>query len=130
VQRALILFGFVPLYGACGHPAPAPLAPAPAPTVAPAPPPVEPTGCHAEPATVYGDEAVVFDIAAPSETQVDVELLDSSGHDVAKASLAAPGKFRPPSVPSGDFTLRVGSGNVRCIVTVNRELPRASQAKR
>ncbi|HYQ17198.1 MAG TPA: hypothetical protein VEQ58_15605 [Polyangiaceae bacterium] len=91
---------------------------------------MEATGCRAEPATVYGDEAVVFEIEAPSATQVDVELLPPSGPALAKALTAAPGKWQPPTVPSGDFTLKLGSGQVSCIVTVNRELSRASQTKR
>jgi len=131
VQRALIFFGFVSLFAGCGHAAPLPAPRAPAPFASAAPPKrVEPTGCRAEPSTVYGDEAVAFTIDAPSPTRVSGELLDERGQRVAQDALPAPGSWRPEPLPSGDFTLKLGGGAVLCSVTVNRELLRATQPKR
>jgi len=79
---------------------------------------------------VYGQELVTFRIEAPSATTVEVTLTDELGRPALKSTVAAPGTFQPPSVPSGDFTLRVGSSSVACVVTVNRELARASDAPR
>jgi hypothetical protein len=133
VQRARLLFGFVWLCGGCGHAEsrpPAVAAPAQAATPAPTPPRAPATGCRAEPSTVYGAEPVVFAIDAASPTQVDVELLDASGRSVARDTVPAPGTYRPLALPSGDFELGLGEAPLRCHVTVNRELSRASQAKR
>jgi hypothetical protein len=131
VQRALILFGFVSLSGGCRQAEP-PAVSAPAPTSAPAlaTPHVPPTGCRAEPSTVYGDEPVVFAVQAESPTPVAVELRDAAGASVARETVSAPGTFRPVAVPSGDFVLELGRSSLRCSVTVNRELSRASEAKR
>jgi hypothetical protein len=80
---------------------------------------------------VYGDEAVVFDLdAATAAAPAEVELFDQRGHALAKAQLALPGQWRPASLPSGDFRLQAGANRVSCWVTVNRELPRGSQAAR
>ena len=59
-----------------------------------------------------------------------LELVDQRGHTVFKGELELPGKWRPPGLASGDFTLSVGPDRISCIVTVNRELSRASQALR
>jgi hypothetical protein len=131
VQRALILFGFVSLSGACSHRAQPPLIAARASAApAPAPPLVAASGCRAQPGTVYGDEAVVFAVEAPSPTRAELELQDAGGRSLAKAEIAAPGTFSPPRLPSGDFVLEVGPLRARCSVTVNRELSRATEAKR
>jgi hypothetical protein len=79
---------------------------------------------------VYGEEPVTFRIEAPRASQLEVTVTDELGRPVAKSTVAVPGSFQPPSVPSGDFTLHVGAGQVTCSVTVNRELSRASQAAR
>jgi len=131
VARASILFGIVLLFAGCSHAAPTPVAPA-KPSVAPAPTPAHaaPSGCRATPATVYGDEPVVFEIQAPSPGQADVELLDAGGGSVQRGSVKVPGAWRPELAESGDFTLQVGSQRVTCRVTVNRELSRASQTMR
>jgi hypothetical protein len=79
---------------------------------------------------VYGDEPVVFEIAGAPSAAVEpapLELVDERGHTLAKATLSVPGQWRPPGVPSGDFTLSVGLDRTRCTVTVNRELSRATQ---
>jgi hypothetical protein len=131
VQRAPILFGFVLLLAGCSQAAPAPLAVAkPAPQPAPAPARVVPSSCRATPATVYGDEAVVFDIQAPSAARAEVELFDAGGRSLRRAALTVPGEWRPEQVPSGDFSLEAGPDRVTCQVTVNRELSRASQTMR
>jgi hypothetical protein len=133
VQRARLLFGFVWLSGGCGHAAPRPAAiaaPVQTAVAAPAPPRAPATGCRAEPSTVYGADPVVFAIDAASPTQVDVELRDASGRSVARDTVPAPGTYRPLELPSGDFVLGLGEVPVRCRVTVNRELSRATQAKR
>lgn len=72
----------------------------------------------------------MFAVEAPSALRVEVELRDAGGKSVERASLAAPGSFQPANVPSGDFELVVASAGVSCKVTVNRELARATQAKR
>ena len=83
------------------------------------------------PSTIYGDETVVFDIdAAASPLPADVELFDQQGRSLAKQQLAVPGPWHPPPLPSGDFRLQAGANRVSCTVTVNRELPRGSQAPR
>ena len=80
---------------------------------------------------MYGDEPVVFEIEASPLTApiglVLLELVDQRGHTLAKGELQPPGQWRPPDLPSGDFTLSVGSNRISCIVTVNRELSRATQ---
>jgi hypothetical protein len=131
VARASILFGFVLLFASCSHAAPTPVA-ATKPSVAPSPAPahVVPSGCRATPATVYGDEPVVFAIQAPSPGQADVELLDEDGASLQRGSVTVPGEWRPELVQSGDFDLRAGADRVTCRVTVNRELSRASQTTR
>jgi hypothetical protein len=131
VQRALILFG-LSLSAGCGARAPTPptlARPLPKPVVFP-PPRVEATSCRAEPGTVYGDEPVAFTVEAPSATVVEGELFEASGRSLGRETLPAPGTWRPAQLPSGDFTLQLAGGTLRCSVTVNRELPRATQAKR
>lgn len=49
---------------------------------------------------------------------------------MAKGSVPAPGEWRAEDLPSGDFTLQVGAEGVSCVVTVNRELTRASEVAR
>jgi len=116
---------------------PAEVAAAPQPKVAPAPAPrARATRCSAKPATVYGQEDVVFHVdgEGPPAATVDVELRDEHERTISKAALAVPGELRLPQVPSGDFVLLVGfdggsspvSREIRCAVTVNRELSRAS----
>jgi hypothetical protein len=134
VLRWLVSLAFVPLSAAC-HAAPAPTTTAPSlpSAVASAPsadPPASASACRAEPATVYGEEAVVFRIDAPRKAPLTASLTDERGAVVAKTTVEAPGFFRPPGVPSGDFTLRVGATEVSCVVTVNRELTRATPAAR
>jgi hypothetical protein len=131
VQRTLILFGFVLLLAGCSHAAAQPAKPAsPVAQLPREPPHVLPTGCRAQPATVYGAEPVVFEIQAPSSTRAEVELSDPSGRSVARDEVTAPGPWRPAQVPSGDFVLKVGPQRFSCQVTVNRELSRASQTQR
>lgn len=143
VQRVLVLFAFASLGAGCGGASvsvppvpPAPNAPlargsAARPTQKPAPRPALASRCHAAPSTVYGNEAVAFEIdGAASRAVAEVELLDQHGGVVAKGLLELPGQWRPPSVPSGDFRLQVGGNRVSCTVTVNRELSRASQPSR
>jgi hypothetical protein len=131
VARASILFGIVLLFTGCSHAAPTPVAPTKS-SVARAPTPAHAlaTGCRATPATVYGDEPVVFEIQAPSPGQADVELLDARGGSVQRGSVKVPGEWRPELVESGDFALQAGRERVTCRVTVNRELSRASQTMR
>ena len=134
MQRALILFGFVSLSGGCSHAEPRPAVALATPSAAPAPTDapraVQATGCRAEPSTVYGDEPVLFAVDAPGPTHVAVELLDAAGRRIAASTVPAPGTFRPEPLPSGDFVLQLGAASLQCSVTVNRELSRASQAKR
>jgi hypothetical protein len=130
--QRLLLVGSVTL-ASCSSAAPratAPSAPSPAVTVsAPAAPRVD--ACRARPSTVYGDEPIVFELDGPaSEASVAVELRDAHGQKLGAASLAVPGSWQAPSVPSGDFSLRVVASDVTCWVTVNRELPRASSGAR
>jgi hypothetical protein len=136
VQRVLVLLAFVGMCPAC---APVSVASTPrSPTVATpltAPSAAKPalasasvSACHAAPATVYGDEAVVFEIAAASPAPAAVELLDQQGRTLVQGQVAVPGQWRPPGLPSGDFQLQAGSNRVSCSVTVNRELSRGSQA--
>jgi hypothetical protein len=83
----------------------------------------------AEPATVYGQEEVVFRIEGEGSpnASVDTELRDERQRTISKGSVTVPGQLRPPSLPSGDFVLIVGPNRISCAVTVNRELSRASQ---
>ncbi|RYZ02298.1 MAG: hypothetical protein EOO73_32325 [Myxococcales bacterium] len=132
--RWLLLSAFVLPLAAC-HGAPPRAARAEptgaaAPAPAPAPEPASASACRAEPSTVYGQEPVTFRIEAARAAQLEVTLVDELGRPLAKSTVAVPGTFQPPSVPSGDFTLRAGPGAVACAVTVNRELSRASQAPR
>lgn len=104
----------------------------PAPHVAPPPPATDATAsaCRAEPSTVYGEEPVTFRIEAPRAAELPVTLTDELGRTVSKSTAAAPGAFRLPAVPSGDYTLQVGPTQVACMVTVNRELSRVTQPAR
>jgi hypothetical protein len=79
---------------------------------------------------VYGQEPVTFRIEAPRAAQLSVTLTDELGRPALKSTVAVPGTFQAAPVPSGDFTLRVGASQVECVVTVNRELARASAAPR
>jgi hypothetical protein len=89
------------------------------------------TDCRATPSTVYGDEPVVFDIEGPGDAApAALELLDQGRHALARETVSVPGSWRPADVPSGDFTLQVGSAHVSCQVTVNRELSRATETRR
>lgn len=95
-------------------------------------PRVKLTGCAARPSTVYGQEEVVFQIEAEAGANalLGFELLDERGRSVSKGTMVAPGELKPPELPSGDFVLVVGDDLLRCAVTVNRELSRASQMTR
>jgi hypothetical protein len=85
------------------------------------------SGCRAEPATVYGDEPVVFEIQGPrSAPPVSLELRDESRQVIAQGQASLPGQWRPSAVQSGDFRLAVAQSDVSCWVTVNRELSRAT----
>ena len=79
---------------------------------------------------MYGQEPVVFHVQAAAPTIVEVRLVDATGAALRLATVPAPGDFQPADVPSGDFTLQLGPDLRACSVTVNRELPRASQATR
>ncbi len=79
---------------------------------------------------MYGQEPVAFRVQAPRAAAVQVTLVDEQGRSVAQGNVAAPGRFLPPDVQSGDFTLHVSGTEVACAVTVNRELTRASQPAR
>ena len=101
------------------------------PAVPPAPPAPEPDTCRAQPSTVYGDEAVSFEIQGPAATlPVAVRLVDERGRLVQESSAPLPGQWRPQALPSGDFRLQLGSNGVSCVVTVNRELSRATELAR
>jgi hypothetical protein len=88
------------------------------------------TACRAKPSTVYGAEAVTFELEATVPGRVAVELVDQRGQSVARALTAAPGEWQPQDLPSGDFALQSGSNQPPCWVTVNRELSRATEAPR
>lgn len=108
--------------------APAMKIPSPA-VVASAPPNV--TACRVQPSTVYGDEAVVLEIiGVQSAAPVQVEVRDAAGRSVARGTTAVPGTWQVPALPSGDFSLHVADASVTCLVTVNRELSRASSISR
>jgi hypothetical protein len=78
---------------------------------------------------VYGAEPIVFVVEgeAPPDAKLPFELRDERGQSVSAGSVAVPGRVTAPDVGSGDFLLIVGDGALRCAVTVNRELVRASQ---
>lgn len=116
---------------ASGPERPAQDAPPVASLAPPAPPRARVTACRAEPSTVYGEEPVIFRLEgeAGPNTLVGVEVWDLRQR-VAKDSVAVPGQWSVPALPSGDFTLKVDASEVSCQVTVNRELPRASPAAR
>jgi hypothetical protein len=88
-----------------------------------------PERCAAQPSTVYGKEDVVFVVegeGAP-DAPVELELRDERDRSVSRGRVTLPGRFTPADVPSGDFVLIVGDSSLRCAVTVNRELSRATQ---
>lgn len=90
------------------------------------------TRCVAEPSTVYGEEEVRFRVEGeglPGAT-VELEVRDEHERSISKGSMTLPGELRQPGLPSGDFVLIVGSNRISCAVTVNRELQRATQARR
>jgi hypothetical protein len=139
MRRVLVLFAFAGSGPACTSAAvsvpvsvpatpPAPGSPAVAapraPTSSLRPGPTV-RACRATPGTVYGNEAVVFDIdATAAPLPAEVELFDHQGRSLSKAQLAVPGQWRPPPLASGDFRLQAGSNRVTCWVTVNRDLSR------
>jgi len=102
----------------------------------PAPARVRATQCSANPSTLYGDEPVVFDIAAeperagPAGSVVAVTVVDQRERVVLRADLPVPGQVRVPDLPSGDFSLRIAESAVSCSVTVNRELSRGTSGAR
>lgn len=55
------------------------------------------------------------------------EVHDERGRSINKGTMRVPGPLEQPALPSGDFVLIMGDNLVRCAVTVNRELQRASQ---
>ncbi len=70
----------------------------------------------------------MFEIEGPSDAApAEVELLDQARRALVWETVAVPGAWRPADVPSGDFTLQVGSNHVSCAITVNRELSRATE---
>jgi hypothetical protein len=74
---------------------------------------------------------VLFDIQGPPSTlPVAVRLVDERGRLVDEASAPLPGQWRPKALPSGDFRLQLGSNGASCVVTVNRELSRATELAR
>jgi hypothetical protein len=95
-------------------------------------PSARPTRCAARPSTVYGEEPVVFHVEAEAESgaALDYELRDERGRSITKGVMQVPGPLEPPALPSGDFVLIVGDNLLRCTVTVNRELVRATQTTR
>jgi hypothetical protein len=90
------------------------------------------TRCTAEPSTVYGQEEVMFRVEGESvpDATAELEVRDEQQRTISKGSMTLPGELRQPGLPSGDFVLIVGSNRISCAVTVNRELQRASQARR
>ncbi|MES1183660.1 MAG: hypothetical protein ABUL60_07575 [Myxococcales bacterium] len=136
--RALVLLTFAGAALACSPTAasspPAVVGPrAPVATAVPEPLPVRATACRAEPSTVYGEEPVVFEIEGPAPAvQVPFQIWDERGRAILRGQTAAPGRWRPDllSLKSGDFRLELGSRDVSCLVTVNRELARATEAAR
>lgn len=83
------------------------------------------------PGTVYGNEAVLFEIQGPAASEpVALRLVDEQGRLVHEARAPLPGQWRPEGLASGDFRLQLGSNGVSCVVTVNRELSRATELAR
>ena len=75
----------------------------------------------------------MFDIEGPSDAApaaLELLLHENGRHALVQETVSVPGAWRPADVPSGDFTLQVGSGGVACQVTVNRELSRATETRR
>lgn len=141
VFRSLVLLGLGASVAACASAAPPPrLVPGHersreperrAPAAPTAPPVPEPDACRAAPSTVYGDEAVLFELRGPAAAlPVAVRLVDERGRLVHETSAPLPGQWRPPALPSGDFRLQLGSNGASCVVTVNRELSRATELAR
>jgi hypothetical protein len=145
MRRVLVLFAFAGTGPACttaavSVPASTPSRPRPSSAVVAASQPRRASSpspgasvraCRATPSTIYGDETVVFDIeASAAPASAEVELFDQQGNSLATARVAVPGQWRPAHLASGDFRLQVGAAGVSCWVTVNRELPRGSQALR
>ena len=62
-----------------------------------------------------------------SDAALELELRDERDRSVSRGRVTLPGRWTPTDVPSGDFVLIVGDSSLRCAVTVNRELSRASQ---
>jgi hypothetical protein len=119
----------------CGSEAPprAPRAPDPAPVASAPSQPAAPlvTACRAKPSTVYGAEPVVFELEGPAaSTPVAVDARDAAGKVQASGSAAVPGTWQAPDLGSGDFSLHIASSSVTCLVTVNRDLSRASSNPR
>jgi hypothetical protein len=135
VRTATALLVCALLAPACGGPR-QPASPPRVATPVVAPLPARPSSlvqrCIARPSTVYGDEAVVFEIeaGAPAGSLVQVELLDESRRSVLRRAMAVPGQMRVPDLGSGDFSLRIAGSAVGCAVTVNRELSRGSSSAR
>jgi len=133
VRRLWFLLAFSAAAPACAEALPRaeqPLAAQPVKKAELEPPPQHAvvTACRATPSTVYGSEAVAFEVEGPGSTaRAELQLLDQQGHTLVWDSVAVPGTWRPADVPSGDFKLQAGSNRVTCMVTVNRELSRASQ---
>lgn len=86
--------------------------------------------CRATPSTVYGSEPVTFELEASPGGWLDVEIADGSGARLGRERVSAPGTWRPPALPSGDFSLQITPEHASCAVTVNRELSRASEVVR
>jgi hypothetical protein len=133
--RSVVIF--VVLAMACG---PAVEVVPPVKQAATLPPKVEPspaprakaTRCVAEPSTVYGKEEVRFRVEGEGlpDATAELELRDEHERTISKGSMTLPGELRQPGLPSGDFVLIVGSNRISCVVTVNRELQRASSQER
>jgi hypothetical protein len=69
---------------------------------------------------------VTFVLEADREADVALELSDQRGRTVLQTATRAPGNWHAPALESGDFSLRIGSNRGTCVVTVNRELARAT----
>ena len=124
MRAPLVLFGFAAL--ACTATRAVPPA-EPAPSVEPKGPSAQAavvTACRASPSTVYGAEFVNFTIEASGPSAAPFELSDDRGRVVARGVLQAPTVWQAGALPSGDYSLRLGSSPVGCDVTVNRELSR------
>lgn len=127
------LLALASLVAACGATPPraSQLAPAGSSSAAPALPASRASGCRATPSTVYGDEPVSFSVEGDgsAHTVRDATLYDASRRVVARTTTRVPGQVRLLDVPSGDFSLLVGTERVSCLVTVNRELSRATPGR-